>query len=802
MRWQKHRSMLSMALILLLSPSCDPEPTDVHGVWMRATSRVVTPSLHTVGVDGRDVQHQMPYLKDSDGRYVHIRGINVSGSTKFPVTEEFPSRYPLPTDPTLKQRCQTIFPMPSNCIPEQTVNYVGRPFDLEEADRWYGQLAALGFNSVRLIMNWEAIEPQQRGVYDAAYLDYYEQLVAIARRHGLYVLVDMHQDIFSRHLFAYYNESPDAEAGGIDAMILSLFPPYTDWVRGHGAPRWVVQTILAEKNMNARHWGMFRGLGALRTPGGGINQPAIDAIQRLLARFSEGGEAPDIGPWVSRILSLDHFDVDETCDVLPWTQWGLNGVLSIDINRCFAAFFAGDTVFPQRSVDGQNLKDYLQEAYIGAYLQVVQRVAKYDNVIGYDLMNEPVGAFIALTAAAAYVQSGLPEAVDAVLSVLGEDIAGDVSALLFGLNLLPEIPIDATPEEKEAILRKWGLDGVNLGALLDLNASFDAHYLQPFYERLGQAIQEIDPNAIIWYEPGMTLRTFTGPSPVWDTPLTRLQGVRQAVFAPHWYPDIYPALGFNSPSRQFNADEYLYRDFRDALHKYVDAAPAWLGNVPTVFGEFGTYFNFGGIQKSIDEDYLVSAHVLNAYYEAFEDLNLGNMVWCFSKDNTHEKGEGWDKEDFSLIDPEGRPRAWSAWVRPHARATSGRLIGQKFYSQFSYFEPIKGQHPPERLYTLRMQGKETDAPTMVYVPSRQDTYGCEDNVNGCAQYPDGFYVWLSDGYAYYDGKHQMLYWYPTNDDPKAEHSLQIRPKLPDQDVAHWSYFFTPEHTVNGKGGLQ
>jgi len=65
-----------------------------------------------------------------------------------------------------------------------------------------------------------------------------------------------------------------------------------------------------------------------------------------------------------------------------------------------------------------------------------------------------------------------------------------------------------------------------------------------------------------------------------------------------------------------------------------------------------------------------------------------------------------------------------------------------------------------------MESKESAAPTEVFVPLRQ--------------YPKGFYVWVSDGAAYFDTERQMLYWYPTRDAPGTVHEITIRPPLEDR----------------------
>ena len=57
------------------------------------------------------------------------------------------------------------------------------------------RLRARGFNCIRFLVIWEAIEPEE-GVIDEDYLDMVEERVAWFTDAGMYVLVDMHQDIW------------------------------------------------------------------------------------------------------------------------------------------------------------------------------------------------------------------------------------------------------------------------------------------------------------------------------------------------------------------------------------------------------------------------------------------------------------------------------------------------------------------------------------------------------------------------------------------------------------------------------
>jgi endoglycosylceramidase len=71
------------------------------------------------------------------------------------------------------------------------------PFTPVTDPKFFDPLPALGMNVIRLLFTWEAYEPSP-GQYDAKYLDYYAAAAHAAAAHGIYVIVDFHQDAFSR----------------------------------------------------------------------------------------------------------------------------------------------------------------------------------------------------------------------------------------------------------------------------------------------------------------------------------------------------------------------------------------------------------------------------------------------------------------------------------------------------------------------------------------------------------------------------------------------------------------------------
>ncbi|HOU12071.1 MAG TPA: cellulase family glycosylhydrolase [Anaerolineae bacterium] len=60
----------------------------------------------------------------------------------------------------------------------------------------FAALRDWGFNVVRLGVIWDGLEPAP-AVYDEAYLRRLDQQIAWAKEHGLYIFLDMHQDLYS-----------------------------------------------------------------------------------------------------------------------------------------------------------------------------------------------------------------------------------------------------------------------------------------------------------------------------------------------------------------------------------------------------------------------------------------------------------------------------------------------------------------------------------------------------------------------------------------------------------------------------
>ena len=93
------------------------------------------------------------------------------------------------------------------------------------------QVRGLGFDFARLTINWSQLEPDP-GVYNTTYLDRIAQVVEWARQQGVRVLLDMHQDNYSRF-------TPETYPYQVPPAVTT-----TTESGGHadGAPPWAVVT--------------------------------------------------------------------------------------------------------------------------------------------------------------------------------------------------------------------------------------------------------------------------------------------------------------------------------------------------------------------------------------------------------------------------------------------------------------------------------------------------------------------------------------------------------------------------------
>ncbi|GAC1441189.1 MAG: hypothetical protein NVSMB51_21250 [Solirubrobacteraceae bacterium] len=152
-------------------------------------------------------------ILDDRGREVLLRGVNVNGLEDYYANASAPLQRSYPIDPARYRngRC----PQRNSAVESMAVCALDAP-----------QLARLGYNSVRLAVSWSLLEPRP-GKIDRTYVERVAQVVAWLRARGIWSIIDMHQDAWSKYVFTPAGQS--------------CAPPARP-VRGahesDGAPRW------------------------------------------------------------------------------------------------------------------------------------------------------------------------------------------------------------------------------------------------------------------------------------------------------------------------------------------------------------------------------------------------------------------------------------------------------------------------------------------------------------------------------------------------------------------------------------
>ncbi|KAF4854239.1 putative glycosyl hydrolase [Colletotrichum siamense] len=119
-------------------------------------------------------------FRDGYGRQVVLRGLNVAADAKLPSEPDQPSH------------------VGEDFFDGDNVKFHNRPFPKEEAHEHFSRIKRYGYNTIRYVFTWEAIEAAGPGRYDEEWIQHTIEILRIAKEYGFYVFMDPHQDVWSR----------------------------------------------------------------------------------------------------------------------------------------------------------------------------------------------------------------------------------------------------------------------------------------------------------------------------------------------------------------------------------------------------------------------------------------------------------------------------------------------------------------------------------------------------------------------------------------------------------------------------
>ena len=164
----------------------------------------------------------------------------------------------------------------------------------------FAEMRALGFDVVRLALSWSLLEPQP-GAYSAPYIDRIAQVVGWAREQGIYVILDMHENAYSRYI-------PRPAHASLPGGTLPALGDQT------GAPRWATLTdgLPGDKFLGQREISLSVGAAFTnfwldtRVAGEGLQEHYIGAVAALARRFKDDSTVAGYGvfnePWPGFVI--------------------------------------------------------------------------------------------------------------------------------------------------------------------------------------------------------------------------------------------------------------------------------------------------------------------------------------------------------------------------------------------------------------------------------------------------------------------------------------------------------------------
>ncbi|MDF1686626.1 MAG: cellulase family glycosylhydrolase [Parvibaculaceae bacterium] len=651
------------------------------------------------------------HFVDEAGRKVILRGVNLGGDCKLPFPEG-----------------GTHFP--TDFQDYKTVSFIGRPFPMAEADEHFSRLQNWGFNCLRLLTTWEAVEHAGPQEYDEVYLDYYAALCAKAADYGLYVFVDFHQDVWSRMSGGSGAPAWCFEKAGIDmtrfhASDAAHVMQHTyDFERGGRQEENYPQMSWSQnysRPVNGIMWTLFFAgrdfAPGLEVDGQNIQDYLqahyIGAMTQIARRVKDMPHVigfdtlnePGRG-FIGQPMCYQHLGPSEADPEIarPGLAWSVLDNVAVS---------HGNT----RTIPIVGLKDDLSLGKTGEDILNPNQVSIWCD-----------GAVDPFAAAGAYAVDPATGAV----TVTREDFFEKVDGRIVHL---------------------------------------EEDYMGPFFCRVAEAVRTYNADWMVFAEldplSGITGEGFPASSP------------DNVVNASHWYDVVtlytktfdYPERFNIFSGKMMNGREEIQAFYNDSLGQIQAASKGLNGGAggPTLIGECGIPFDFeeGAAYHAFakgdhtDAPWERQNLAQEFLYNALDHLGISSTQWNYTASNRNDLaiGDGWNQEDLSIFsrDQQANPndlnsgaRGLKGFLRPYPRAISG-LVTEVVYKR------------EERTFCLKFHsdGKGTSE---IFMPR--------------TLFPEGYSIQLKGAKAIYEDQRQLLH---VRSDGAADVEMFVEPYVEDEE---------------------
>ncbi|KAF1988178.1 glycoside hydrolase family 5 protein [Aulographum hederae CBS 113979] len=556
-------------------------------------------------------------FRDPQNREITLHGINVAGDAKLPSTPDQPSH------------------VSENFFDGDNVSFVGRPFAVSDAHTHFARLKRWGYNTIRYVYTWEAIEHSGPEKYDEEWISHTIEVLRMAKRYGFYVFMDPHQDVWSR------------------------------FTGGSGAPMWTVYAC-------------------------GLDPKAFDTTEAALVQNTW----PEPETYPKMIWATNYYRL-AVATIFTFFFGGRDFAPKCVIDGKNIQDFLQDHFFNANKILAQRIKEAgdLEDAVVVGWESVNE---PNRGLIGIqDISKVPEEQKLRKGTSPTFWQALLTGSGRACEVDVWD--FGGMGPYKSGTQLIdPAGTLAWLPKDYDDSFYGWKRDpGWKLGECIwaqhgvwdpatdtllknDYFASkpqtgekidyewFTNSYWMHYYRQHRDTIRAVFPETIMFCQP-----------PVLEIPPT-IKGTSDEdpnmVFAPHYYDGI--TLMMKKWNRIWNVDvfgvlrgKYLTPAFaiklgetairnclRDQLAAIREEGKKYMGDRPTVYTEIGIPFDMDDKHAYKTGDYSSQTSAMDANHFAIEGSEAqGFTLWVYVASNNHRWGDQWNGEDLSIYSKDDLP---------------------------------------------------------------------------------------------------------------------------------------------------
>jgi hypothetical protein len=574
---------------------------------------------------------------DAAGRTMFLRGINLGGSSKMPFT------------PYVVSHVREGF------YNGEELSFVGRPFPLDEADKHFSRLKEWGFHFLRFIVTWEAIEHKGPRIYDEEYLDYLHAIISKANEYGMNVMIDPHQDLWSRYTGGDGAPKWTFEVAGMNVENLDeTGAAFNHNIYGDPYPKMIWFSNYFKLGSSTMFTLFF---------GGNDFAPNLMVEGQNIQDYLQSHYIKSIAKVAKKLSDLPNVVGFE---LMNEPSAGYIGIP--DINAPYETEILGTVPTPIESMmlgAGQSLE--IQKYRLGVFTikNDGKKIVNKNKILAWQSKEQCL-----------WKNEG----------VWNIDKSGKLTVKNNYFNINAQ------------------------GDTVDFNRD----YYEPFADLFAKEIQKINKDWFICVDNVL----FPYPNELPNLKKSKVNAnwingshwyddvtLLKKKYMP--YLGVLPEEGIIVGSRK------VRKAYERFLAKMITDTKKYYGNVPSLLGEFGIPYDMNKAKAYRMNNFKSQEKAMNRSMQLTETNLLNYTLWNYTADNTNERGDQWNGEDLSVFslsqqtdknDINSGGRALKAVVRPYPKAIAGELLSYHY------------DYKKEELTVVFNADAKIDAPSEIHLP--------------------------------------------------------------------------------------